>query len=137
LHHVDAVYLRLAGRSRDHAADAWHLSAQLAVGLILEGQAAVEAAADAGNLLRVERQILFLCHLDGDRRKRRLPRGATEALTAHVIAIKELGAVAFAHLQHLDACAELIREVTYKVSEVDPLRRREVERDLTAVEIVF
>src|SRR5262249_16179839 len=130
---VDSDDLSLPHWCRDEGADLRQRAAQRLVLLVLEGQAAVETAANAGDFLWVQRQVLLLRHADAHAWEVRHPGGAAEALAANVEAVDQLGAVAVAHLQELDAGAQVVREVTHQVAEVDALRRREVGRELRLV----
>ena len=84
----------------------------------------------------VEREVLLLRHLDGDRGELAQPGAAAELATARTDATDQAGLVAGADLPHLDAGVQRLREVAHQRPEVDARLRHEVEHRLAAVEAV-
>src|SRR5881392_2519933 len=72
----------------------------------LVAQAAFQPAALAGELRRIETELLLLGHLDRDRLERAQPGRAAERAAARTVAAEHLGFVADADLSHLDAHPE-------------------------------
>ena len=111
-----------------------HLGGLDVVGVLVD-EAALEAAALARDLRRVEREVLILRHLDRDGRELRQERRAAELAPARADAAHHLGLVAHAHLAHLDARVNAAREVAHEVAEIDALLGREVERRAVAATV--
>src|SRR4051794_25345922 len=87
-------------RAHPHA-DPRQLASHLEIRLVLVAQAALQAAAHAGKLRRVERETLLLRHLHGNRLELAQPRRAAELAPAWADAADELRLVARADLLHL------------------------------------
>ena len=100
----------------------------------LVAQAALQPAAQARQLRRVEAQLLLLRHLDRHRLERRQKRRAAERTAARAVAADHLRFVAHADLPHLDARAELRRELAHELAEIDAAFGREIEDQPRTVE---
>ena len=100
--------------------------------LVLE--AAHQAAAGTRNLSRVERQILFLCHIDGHRLKVAQIGRAAQFTTTDAQTTDHLGLIAYANLAQLDAGAEDGSQILDQTAEVYTAICREVEQDLVEIE---
>src|SRR5689334_1350231 len=84
----------------------------------LVSQAALETAAQTGQLRRIQAEVLLLRHLDRDRLERGEKRGAAQRPPARSVAAEHLRLVAHANLAHLDACVELGGQLADKFAEV-------------------
>src|SRR5688572_3329321 len=93
----------------------------------LVAQTALEPAAQAGELRRIEAQLLLLGHLDRHRLEGGEKRRAAQGPAARSVAAKQLRLVADAHLTHLDARPELRRKLPNQLAEVDAGVGGEVE----------
>src|SRR5207248_6198215 len=100
----------------------------------LVAEAAFEPAAQAGQLRRVEAQVLLLRHLDRHRLERGEECRAAERTAAGAVAAHHLGFVADADLPHLDSRAELGRELADELPEVDASVSGEIKNQFRAVE---
>src|SRR5579872_517932 len=80
----------------------------------LVAQAAFQAPAQAGQLRRVQAQLLLLRHFDRDRFERLQERRAAQRPAARSVAAVHLGLVAHADLPHLDPRAELARQLAHE-----------------------
>src|SRR5262249_50000016 len=143
---VTAARTAVAGATATSPAPGWVVAATLAAAAAvlhalrvgkLVPQAALEAAAEAGQLRRVEAQILLLPHLDGARLDRLQERRAAQRPPAPAVAPVHLRLVAHADLAHLDARAELRGELAHEFPEIDAAVGREIEDQLRAVEGLF
>src|SRR5436190_5937307 len=103
----------------------------------LVAQAALQPAALPRELRRVETELLLLGHLDRHRLERAQPGRAAERAAAGAVAAEHLGLVAHADLAHLDAHAEVRREVADQLAEIDPRLGGVVEDQPRAVEHVL
>src|SRR5438067_6768847 len=103
--------------------------AQLLVGRELVEQAALEPAAVAEQAAVGERHVLRLGHLHGDRLELAQVGRAAELAAAGADAVHDARRVAGADLAHLDARAELAREIAHQLAEVDPVLGVEVHGD--------
>lgn len=111
--------------------------AQAAVGLVFIIQATEQAAALAGDLARVECQVLLLGHLDRHRLEIPQPGAAAEFPTADADAAGDLGLVTDADLAHLDPGVKGVGQILDQVAEIDPAVSGKEEHRLAAVEQVF
>ena len=109
-------------------------AAAASVAVVLIFQAAHEAPADARNLCRVEREVLLLCHADGDGNKVAEEGRTAERPPAASHAAHHLRLVAHADLTQLDARAEHARKLTNKLTKVYAPIRGEVKRHLREIE---
>src|SRR5512135_1212360 len=82
----------------------------------LVSEAAFQAPAEAGQLGRVEAEILLLRHLDRHGLERREERRAAERPPARAVAAEHLGLVADADLAKLDARAEFGGEIADEIA---------------------
>ena len=108
-----------------------------AVLLPLVSEAAHQAAAGAGNLHRVKRQVLLLGHLDGDRAELGQEARAAQLATAPAEAPQQLGLVATPHLAQLHPDLELAGQSPHQLAEIDPLLGAEQECQAAAIEAVL
>src|SRR5262245_406340 len=118
----------------DARAHGGHLRGTVAVLRQLVRQTAHEPAAGAGDLRRVQRQVLLARHLQCDRVEALHPGRAAERAAARAAAIQPLRLVANADLAELDAGLEPACQVLHQLAEVHALLGREVERDPVAAE---
>src|SRR5947199_268618 len=100
----------------------------------LVAKTALEPAAQAGELGRIQAQVLLLGHLDGDGLERLQERRAAERTAAGTVPAVHLGLVANTDLPHLDPRPELRRELAHELAEVDPAVGGEIEEQLRSVE---
>ena len=107
-----------------------HLLAHRLIAVLLVLKAAHEPAAYSGYLCRRKRQALLLCHFDGYRRKVRKERLAADRPSAGAKAAKHLGLIAHAYLPKLNPGPEYAGKILYKLAEVHPSVRSEVEYNL-------
>ena len=118
-------------------ADCGQRALELGVGLELVAEAALQPAAHARELRGVERQSLFLGHLDGDRLELLQPRRAAELPAAGTDTSRRLGLVARADRLHVHARVEELAELVDEAPEVHAIFRDAEEGDLAAVEGAF
>ena len=102
--------------------------------LVFIAQAAHEAAADPGNLGRIEGHALALGHADGNGLEIAQERRAAQGPAAAADATDHLGFVAQADLAQFDARAEDRRQVADEFAEVDAAVSRKEEDNLAHVE---
>src|SRR5262249_47681171 len=102
------------------------IAAQLLVGRELVEQAALEPAAVAEQPVVGQRHVLRLGHLHRDRLELSQIRRAAELPAPPPHAVEHPGGVAGADLSHLDARAELAREIAHELAEIDALLAAEV-----------
>ena len=107
---------------------------KLHVGGILVGQAAHQAATDAGDLCRIEGQVLLLGHFDGDQIESIHKLGATELPSATPDAANHLGLIPHADLPHLNPHLEFCSQIPDQFPEINPLFRGEVKEGFRAVQ---
>src|SRR5262249_6810192 len=100
----------------------------------LVAQAALQPAAESGQLRGIEAQVLLLGHLDRDRLERLQERRAAQRAPAGAVAADHLGFVADADLAHLDPRAEFAGELAHQLAEIDAAVGGEVEHQLRSVE---
>jgi hypothetical protein len=91
------------------------------VEVMLVPEAAEQAATPAGNLRRVERQMLILGQGEAHRAQLWQPTGAAVLAAAAADAIEALGLVARADLPQVDPRAEQGRELAHQITEIDAL----------------
>ncbi len=110
-------------------------------GLVVEvafvHQATFEAAADPGELVRIQGQVLVLGSLGRNRVELFDPGGATEFPPAHPVAAHAFGLVAHADLPQLDTRFELGCQITHQLSKVDSFFGGKVEGDFVAIKLIF
>ena len=106
---------------------------EILIGLLLVFQAAHEPAARAGDLRRIQTEILRLCHFDGNRLEIVEEFLAAEGSAAHAESADHLGLVAHADLPQLDASTEDGGQILDQLAEVHTAVRREEEQQLAAV----
>ena len=128
---------RLAKRRIDKRLLFGRAALKVLVRLELVAQAAHQAAADATNLGRVERQVLLLCHADRNRLKLSAKARAAELLAALGIAAHQAGLVAHADLAHVDANVQRRGQVLDELAKIDALLGRKVEHGLLAAKQVL
>src|SRR5262245_40373046 len=110
LTHHDTVALD----ARHFAADRRQRALEPQVRFVLVAQATLEPPAHAGELRRIEREVLLLGHLDRDRVEFPQPRRAAKLAATRADRAHELGFVAGADLLHLDPHAQLLGDVTHQ-----------------------
>ena len=110
---------------------------ELGVGLVLVFQAAHQTAAYTGDLRRIERKVLVLGHVDGDRMEVVEVGRAAQLTAAAAEAADHLRLVAHADLAQLDTGAEHAGEILDQLAEVYAAVRSEVEQQLVHVERAF
>src|SRR5262249_36108214 len=128
--HPHHFLVELGARDGDHAAPgaegAAHRGNALGAVAVLHqlvGEAAHQPPACARDLAGVERELLFLGHLERDRVELLEPGGAAERTPARAAAVQALGLVAYPDLAQLDARVEFRRQVLDQVAEVHALLR--------------
>ena len=104
--HVVAHHGAGAVRPVDRGAEGRRLLVELLVQRVLVLQAAQQPPAGAGDLQRVDRQVLVLGHAHADRLEVLEERGAAQVAPARPDAALDAGLVARAELAELDAGAE-------------------------------
>src|SRR5262249_26830653 len=109
-------------------------AAELDVRLVLVAHAALEPAALARELGRVERQALRLHHLHRDGLELPQPRGAAELAAAHAEPARHLRLVASADLLHLYPGVQAVGDPAGDVPQVQPILGGDERRHLAAVE---
>ena len=100
-------------------------------------QAAHQTAAYTGDLRRIERKVLVLGHVDGDRVKVVEVGRAAQLSAAAAEAADHLRLVAHADLAQLDTGAEHAGKILDQLAEVYAAVRGEVEQQLVHVERAF
>ena len=110
-----------------------HTSAT-AIPIALVFQTAHEPPADSRDLGRVEREILLLCHTDGNGHEVAEKGGTAERPSAAAHAAHHLCLVAHTDLTQFDARAEHTREFAHELAKVDAPVRRKVKEHLREVE---
>ena len=128
---------RLAKRRIDKRLLFGRAALKVLVRLELVAQAAHQAAADAANLGRVERQVLLFCHANRNRLKLSAKARAAELLAALGIAAHQAGLVTHADLAHVDANVQRRGQVLDKLTEIDALLGSKVEHSLLAAKQVL
>src|SRR5262249_32649584 len=103
----------------------------------LVAQTALQPAAHPRQPGRVEAEVLLLRHPDRDRLEGLQPRGAAERPPARPVAAEHLRLVADADLPHLDAAAEVRRQIPDQLAEIDPALGGVIEDEPRAVEHLF
>src|SRR5262249_12309704 len=98
-------------------------------------QAALEPAAEPGQLRGIQAELLLLRHLDRDWLQRRYERRAAQRPAAGPVAADHLRLVADADLPHLDAHAEFAGQLAHQLAEIHAPLGREVEDQPRAVEL--
>ena len=111
-----------------------HLFPHGVVGVVLVGEAAEQPVADAGDLGRIERQPLLLCHLDGNRGKVLEIGRAAELSAAAAQAADHLGFVANPDLADFHPGAEFLNQILDQLAKIHPGVGGEIEDDLAAVQ---
>src|SRR5439155_6649799 len=101
----------------ERVAELGQLALHLLIGLELVDEAALEPAADAGELRLVQRQVLLFGHAYRDVRELVEPRRAAQLATAGAHAGHHLRLVAGAHPPELDARAEVRGESRVQLAE--------------------
>ena len=110
---------------------------ELGGGLVLVFQAAHQTAANTGDLRRIERKVLVLGQVDGDRMKVVEVGRAAQLTAAAAEAADHLRLVAHADLAQLDTGAEHAGQILDQLAEVYAAVRSEVEQQLVHVERAF
>ena len=128
---------RLAKRRIDERLLFGRTALKVLVRLELITQAAHQAAANAANLGRVERQVLLFCHADRDGLKLSAKARATELLAALGIAAHQAGLVAHTDLAHVDANVQRRGQILDELAKIDALLGRKVEHGLLAAKQVL
>ena len=96
-----------------------------------------QSAADAGDLRRIQRQILHLCHLDRHRLEVRQPAVAAKTASAATDTAQHFGLIAHADLSELDAHFEYTCQILDQFAEVYTSVCCKVKDDLALIEGVF
>ena len=135
LGHVDRDHPSLAHRRRHLLPQLGELAPHVAVDVVLKGQAAEEAAAHTGDLVRIEREILRLGHADAHLRERRHPGGAAQPLSTDVVPVHQLGAIARPHLHHVQPDLVLDLDRLLHGPKVHGVVRLEERRALRALQV--
>ena len=107
------------------------------IGVELVVEATLEAAALAGQFLRVQAQVLVAGRRGAHGFEVLQPRGAAQLPPAHADAANAAGFLAQGYLAHLDANAELIGQAANQLAKIDPVFGRVVEQRTGAVGLVF
>jgi len=81
--------------------------------------------------------VLPLGHLDRDGLEPLQPRRATEGASAGAISTQQLGLVARTDLTHVDPTAELRRELSHELPEIDAGLGGEIKHEPRAVKLVL
>ena len=110
-----------------------HLRVQVFVSVFLILKAAHQSSAGSGDLGRIERKILFLCHLDRNRREVAQVGGAAEFSAADPHTAQHLRLIAYADLPQLDPHAEYRSQVFHQIPEIDSPVRGKIKKDLASV----
>src|SRR6476620_1739635 len=98
---------------------------------------AEQAAAPAGNLRRVEREMLILGEAEIDRRELLEPGRAAVFAPAAADAGEPGGLIAHTDLPELDPGPKPRCEIAHQRPEIHPLLGREVDRELAAIPLPF
>ena len=104
--------------------------AQLSVDLMLVFEAAHQTATGTRDLGRVEREILLLCHVDGNRLEVIQKGRAAQRAAADTQTTEHLSLVAHTDLAQLDAGAEDRGEILDEITEVDAAVGGEIKQHL-------
>ena len=128
---------RLAKRRIDERLLFGRTALKVLVRLELITQTAHQAAANAADLGRVERQVLLFCHANRDGLKLSAKARATELLAALGIAAHQAGLVAHADLAHVDANMQRRGQILDELAKIDALLGRKVEHGLLAAKQVL
>ena len=128
---------RLAKRRIDERLLFGRTALKVLVRLELIAQAAHQAAANATDLGRVERQVLLFCHANRDGLKLSAKARAAEFLSALGIAAHQAGLVAHADLAHVDANVQRRGQILDELAKIDALLGRKVEHGLLAAKQVL
>ena len=123
--------------SDDRRADLRDSAHQVFVSVLFMLQAAHQPAACAGYFDGIERQPLFLCHLDGHRLKIAHKFLAAEGSAAYAKTSEHLCLIPHADLTQFDPRAEYARQILHQLAEIHTSFSREVEHDLAVVEGAF
>ena len=135
---VDALHLAVtAVRSGHLIASCRKTFVAVCVSVRLIFQTAHETSAAARYFGRVQGQVLFLGHLDGDRCELAQVCMAAERPSADPDPSEDLCLVTDTDLTQLDPRAEYARQILYQVAEVDAAVRCKVEKDLAVVKCIF
>ena len=110
---------------------------EVLIGLLLVFQAAHEPAARAGDLRRIQAEVLRLGHFDGNRLEIIEEFLAAEGPAAYAESADHLGLVAHADLPQLNARAEDGGQILDQLAEIDASVRREEKQKLAAVKGAF
>ena len=136
--HIDALHQSAqAVFSLYFVADFGKAPIQFFIGLGLVLEAAHQTPADAGDLAGIEREILLLGHLDGDRDKITHPGMTAQRSAADAVAAQYFGLVADADLAQFDAGAEYACQVLDQVAKVHAPVRRKVKEHLAVVKSIL
>ena len=100
-------------------------------------QAAHQPAADTGNLGGIQRQILFLRHLDGHRNELRQMGMAAQFPAADSNSSQNFGFIPHADLPQLDSGLEHAGQVLDQLPEIDSAVRRKIEQHFVVIEGIF
>jgi len=130
---VDRDHFFLALCGLQHLAFAREALAGRDVELMLVPQTAEQAATAAGDLRRVEREVLILREGEADGRELAQPGAAAilPAAAAHSLEARRF--IPDADLPEIDAGAEDVGEVAHQSAEIDSLLRREKDGELGAI----
>ena len=128
---------RLAKRRIDERFLFGRTALKVLVRLELIAQTAHQAAANAADLGRVERQVLLFCHANRDGLKLSAKARAAEFLSALGIAAHQAGLVAHADLAHVDANVQRRGQILDELAKIDALLGRKVEHGLLAAKQVL
>ena len=128
---------RLAKRRIDERFLFGRTALKVLVRLELIAQTAHQAAANAADLGRVERQVLLFCHADRDGLKLSAKARAAELLSALGIAAHQAGLVAHADLAHVDADVQRRGQILDELAKIDAFLSRKVEHGLLAAKQVL
>ena len=107
------------------------------IGVLLILQAAHQPPAGAGNLGGIQRQVLGLGHLDGDRLELVQELRAAEGPSTDAQTAQHLGLVPHADLTQLNAGMDGTGQVLYQGAEVHPALGGEEEEYLVALKAVL
>ena len=109
----------------------------LAIDIVFIAQTAHKSAAGAARLARIEREILFLCHLYRHLNKIGEERMAAERSAADAEAAHELSFVAYTYLTQLYTGPEHRSKILDKLAKIDSALRGKVKDELTVVKGIF
>src|SRR5712692_10787465 len=119
----------------ERVAELRQLALHLLVGLELVNEAALEPAADPGELRLIQRKVLLLGHPYRDVRKLVEPRGTAKLAAARAHAGHHLGLIPCAYPPELDARTEVRGKRGVQLAQVGTLVAREEEDEARAVEL--